>query len=287
MAETKSGKHATRFSWRRDDFESKIGFRPALFTRVNALLAFIMAALLAVAFYGILTLIPQTKFAELFTKRGVFQYVEVLVAFWALMTIMVKWGKIRVQTKALTFTDLTPTEADFVLSPATVDQLLSRLRYACDDPERFLLFRRVEMALANLKNMGQVADLDNVLESLANNDEDIMESSYTLLKGLIWMIPVLGFVGTVQGLGLAIGGFGGVLAEATDINQLRPVLQGVTAGLATAFDTTFVALIAALAIQLVLIGVRQSEEELMSDCKTFTQRHLIRRLRLMPLRPIG
>lgn len=276
-----------RFSWYRDDLESKFGFRGARFTHVSAALSLFVAALLTAAFYGALAPFPKAPFAELFTRRGPFQYVAVLISFWALVTVIVKWFKIRLQRKALTFADLVPVEADFVLAPATVGQVLARLRQACDDPERFLLFRRIELALSNLKNMGRVSDLDGVLESLASNDEDVMESSYTLLKGLIWMIPVLGFVGTVQGLSQAIGEFGGVLGVAKDIQELVPVLRGVTGGLSTAFDTTFVALVAALTIHLVLIVVRKSEEEMMAACKTYCQRHIVGRLRLTDFERIG
>lgn len=287
MTQTTNTKKHARYSWHRDDIESKFGLRGGQFTRVNNLLWFLFAALLTSGFYGVLSRFPETGVTKLFTERGVFQYVTVFIAFWAMITVLVKWTKIRVQRKALTFGDLVPAEADFVLSPATVAQVLNRLRQECDDPSRFILFRRIELALSNLKNMGQVGDLDDVLESLANNDEDVMESSYTLLKGLIWAIPVLGFVGTVQGLSQAIGKFGGVLAEAKDISQLRLVLSGVTAGLSTAFDTTFVALVCALTIHLVLIWVRKSEEETMVECRTYCQRHLVGRLRLVSFDHMG
>ena len=269
-----------RFSWYRDDLESKIGLKGASYTSVKSGLWFIVAGLLTAGFYGILCLFPRHAIAKLFTERGVFQYISVLFALWALVTIFVKRGKIRVQAKALEFRDLVPTEADFVLSPGTVGQVLGPMRAACDDTSCFILFNRVDLALANLKNIGQVADLDNVLDSLACNDEDVMVSSYTLLKGLIWAIPVLGFIGTVQGLSMAIGNFGGALAANAEIKELIPVLQGVTKGLSTAFDTTFVALVAALAIQLLLVGVRKSEEEMMSMVRSYCQKHLIGRLRL-------
>ena len=91
MSKTAAEKRAVRFSWHRDDFESRIGIRPAPFTRVSTILCFIVAAILAVAFYAALTLVPESKCAELFTKRGPFQYVAVLIAFWALVTLLMKW----------------------------------------------------------------------------------------------------------------------------------------------------------------------------------------------------
>jgi len=276
-----------RFSWYRDDFESKIGVRGARFTHVNNFLWAIVGLVVTVLFYAALSPWPNNLYVQVFTNRGPVQYIEVYFSFWALILVWVKWSKVRVQAKAIEFRDLVPAEADFVLSPATVGQVLGRLREECDDPDRFLLFNRISLALANLKNMGQIGDVDNVLQSQASNDEDIMESGYTLVKGLIWAIPVLGFIGTVQGLGMAIGSFSGVLATTTEISKLKPALQGVTLGLATAFDTTFVALVAALAIQLLLIFVRKREEEMMDECKNFCQRHIVGRLRLTPFERMG
>jgi len=264
-----------------------MGIRGGKFTRVSNLTWVLVAVIVTVGFYAALSPFPKQYIVQVFTERGIFQYFEVFFSFWALLIVLVKWAKIRVQHRALEFKDLVPADADFVLSPATVGHVLSRLRQECDDPGRFILFGRIEQALSNLKNMGQVGDLDNVLQSQASNDEDVMESSYSLVKGLIWAIPVLGFIGTVQGLGMAIGSFGGVLSTAKDITQLRPALQGVTSGLATAFDTTYVALVAALSIQLLLVMVRKSEEEMMDECKNYCQRNLVGRLRLTPYDRIG
>lgn len=280
-------KEHVRFSWYRDDIEAKLGIRGARFTRVNNLTWFVVAAIITVGFYAALSPFPNELVVQVFTQRGIFQYLEVFFSFWALLIVLVKWTKVKVQRKALEFKDLVPPEADFVLSPATVGHILTRLRQECDDSGRFILFARIDQALSNLKNMGHVGDLDNVLQSQASNDEDVMESSYSLVKGLIWAIPVLGFIGTVQGLGVAISAFGGVLINASDIAQLRPALQGVTAGLATAFDTTYVALVAALGIQLLLVMVRKGEEEMMDECKNYCQRHLVGRLRLTSFDRLG
>jgi len=276
-----------QYCWYSKDLESKFGVRGSQFTHVNGLLWFLVAATLTAFFYTLLSFFPNTGTNALFTERGPFQYVTVVISIWAILLILVKWGKIRLQRGALSCRELVPVEADFVLTPATVGEVTNRLRQVCEDPERFVLFRRIKLALANLRNMGQVGDLDNVLESLANNDEDVMESSYTLIKGLIWAIPVLGFIGTVQGLGIAIGDFGTVLSVTSDMENLKTGLQGVTGGLATAFDTTFVALVASLGIQLTLVGIRKSEEGMMVGVKSYCQQYLVGRLRLTAYECIG
>ena len=71
-----------------------------------------------------------------------------------------------------------------------------------------------------------------------------MASSYILLNGLVWATPVLGFIGTVLGLSAAIGEFTQTLGvDSTDLAAIKLSLTGVTGGLATAFETTLVALV--------------------------------------------
>ena len=271
-----------KYSWLRDDFETKLGFKGGRYTEISNLLCIVVALLITVLFYAALIPFSDRYFAQIFTQRGPVQYVTVYFSCWAFLIVLAKMKKTNVQRKALEFGDLVPPRADFVLSRATVDDVLGRLRDACEDPRHFFLFNRIELALSNLKNMGQIGDVDGVLQSQAANDEDIMESSYSLVRGLIWAIPVLGFIGTVQGLGMAMGSFGGVLTSKGEISQLKDALLGVTKGLATAFETTFVALVAALANQLFLVMVRKREEELLDDCKNYCQRNIVGRLRMEP-----
>jgi biopolymer transport protein ExbB/TolQ len=273
----------TRFSWQRTDIESRFGLKGGRYTRVNNLMCVILALVLTVITYAIMSFYPKAYIVQFFTERGPTQYVAVMFTYWTLVTLLIKWSKIRHQATALHFTDLVPASGDFVLSSATVGMVLAKLRNACDDTTRYVLFNRIDIGLSNLKNMGQITDVEGAFQGQASTDEDMMEGSYSLLKGLIWAIPVLGFIGTVLGLGQAIGEFSGVLADAQDLSQIKPALQRVTSGLSTAFDTTMLALTAALFMQMLLTFIRKAEEEMMDECKEYCQRNIIGRLRITRL----
>jgi hypothetical protein len=107
-----------------------------------------------------------------------------------------------------------------------------------------------------------------------------METSYALLQGFVWAIPVLGFIGTVLGLSQAIGSFTAVLGTGEDVSAITGALGKVTAGLATAFDTTLVALVAALIIQLLMVMTKKSEEEFLDEAMEYGIRNIVGRLRL-------
>ena len=263
----------------RMDIEKRLGFPAGRFTQPGPLLPLLLAALAAVGFYAALIPIEGTWFWQTFTQRGWVPYATVFFSGWALMILLVKVLKVRLQRRAQRL-DIIPDDPSFFLSPATVDRVLDRLHDQVDDPRHFMLANRVQLALSNLRNMGRIGDVDDVLQSQAEADEGMVESSYTVVRGLIWAIPVLGFIGTVLGLTRAIGSFGDVLAESAEAEALRPALQSVTAGLATAFETTLQALVAAVFIHLLLTMVKRSEERMLDDFQDWCQRRVVTRLRL-------
>ncbi|MFW6106529.1 MAG: MotA/TolQ/ExbB proton channel family protein [bacterium] len=264
----------------RVDPEKRIGFPAGKYTAAGPLLAPLLAGAIAVGFYGVLSFLPENGIQAMFTQRGAVPYAIVALTALSFMILLIKRLKLRAQRRALDLKVLPGEDPGFVLTPASAEDVLSTLHRRVDDPSRFLLTHRIQTALANLRNMGRIGDVDEVLSSQAEHDEGVVDSSYTLVRGLIWAIPVLGFIGTVWGLSIALGAFGGVLAEAQDIGQLRTALQGVTGGLSTAFDTTLEGLVAALCVHLLMIVVRRREEQFLDDCKEYCQRYIVGRLRL-------
>lgn len=266
-------------SFVRGDPERRLGLPAGSYTHPNHFVALVMAIVLTVGFFAIMARMGDNVIGRSFTERGPVPYPIVLFSLWGAVILLVKWMKLRFQRRALTL-KVVPPDPSFSVSPATAEWLLDRLHEVSDDPRRLVLFNRVQMALANLKNMRQVGDVRHTLDSQSEADEAVMESGYSIVKGLIWAIPVLGFIGTVLGLSVAIGSFGEVLSSSSDVAQLKPALQRVTAGLAVAFETTLQGLLAALVLQLGLTVVKRTEEQFLDSCKEYCQRQIVSRLRL-------
>jgi len=271
---------APELHWEAQDFERKLAFKGAKYTGTNTFLTFCMGLAASVAFYLALVPFMDTPVGQIFYRRGIVPYPITLLSFWSLAILLVKWRKLCLQRRALEFS-IMPDDPSFVLSPLTADEALRRIRQLADNPKHFLLLNRLERCLSNLKNLGRVADVDDTLRSQAENDENYMESTYTLAKGFIWAIPVFGFIGTVMGLSMAIGGFGGVLSQGSELGQLREALRNVTIGLSVAFDTTFIGLVGAVTIQLLLNGLKKKEEEFLDECSDYCHKHIVSKLRLL------
>lgn len=267
--------------WARHDIENRLGFRGGRHTHVNTLFTMLLAAVMTVVFFCALIPIRTTDFAISFTERGPIPYPTVFFSAWAMIILLVKSRKLAYQRRALQY-QVVSDHHQFVLSSANVDAVIDNIYATVDDPKNFVLFNRIVVALSNLRNLGQVTDVDDILRSQAANDESSMETSYLLLGGLVWAIPVLGFIGTVLGLSEAIGDFGAVLQGASDLSQIKGELQKVTVGLSAAFVTTLQALVAALFIQLYLTYLKKSEEEFLDACSEYCLRNVVNRLRIMP-----
>ena len=129
------------------------------------------------------------------------------------------------------------------IAKALVRVLSKRVLALVDDAGHFLLLNRIERALSNLKNIGQISDVATILRYQVIMIREQVAASYGLVQSFLWAIPVLGFIGTVIGLRAAISALGITLHANGDLTAIREGLQAVTAGLATKFETTLVALI--------------------------------------------
>jgi biopolymer transport protein ExbB/TolQ len=272
----------TVISWHREDLEQRLGFRGGRFTKVNGLLTFLIGCSVSVLTYLVMAfLLRDLPVGQMFLDRGFTPYLMTGLFFWSLSISFFKWRKLAFQKRTIEL-QVIPPELDFVLSVATVDQVLNKILISVDDVKQFVLFNRVFTALSNLRNLGRVSDVDEMLRSQAELDESTMETSYSLLRGFIWAIPVLGFIGTVLGLSVAIGGFGEVLSQTSDPTKLADSLKGVTGGLSTAFETTLLALLFALILQMTVTFLRKGEEEFLDACSDYCQRNIVGKLRIMP-----
>jgi len=76
-----------------------------------------------------------------------------------------------------------------------------------------------------------------------------------------------------------------VLAKAKEIqsSELRASLQIVTGGLAVAFETTLIGLVAAVMIQLLLTALKRKEELFLDECSEYCHRHIVSKLRTIPV----
>lgn len=269
--------------WHLGDIEQRCGFTGGKYTDVNTWFALLVTALVTGAFFVGLCHVPAKVRAypavAMILARGWTPYAMVTLFILAMVILFVKWRKLAFQKKAFKI-ELIPVGASFALTQETSLDVLKTLNAAVDEPKRFVLFSRIERALLNLKNVGNVSDVSEMLRASAENDENHVDSSYGLLSGIVWVIPILGFIGTVVGLSGAIGGFGAALNAEASATSLKESLAPVTGSLGIAFDTTFVALVLAMVVQMTVTLLRRQEDLFLDACRDYAHGNIVSRLKL-------
>lgn len=272
------GDASERLSVRQGDPEALFGLVPAGGTSVRTAFCGLIALILTVCFFGALSITPANGFRSMMMDRGPTQYFAVLLGFWAAVILLFKRRKLSIQRRALA-RPVVPENQQFVLTRESAPDILTTIYAIADFPDQFLVFRRILIALSSLKNLGRIGDVDEVLQSMADRDESASATSFGMLAGFLWAIPVLGFIGTVLGLASAIGNFSSLLNDESEVSQIVSSLREVTGGLSTAFETTLVALVIALLLQLWITVQKKAEEEFLDQCQDYCLRQIVSRMR--------
>jgi len=248
-------------------------------TNVNPLTSSLLGLLFTIAFYVVLVL-PFYKFyfGELFLQRGWVPFAEVFLMCWAVAILVLKYRKVAKQREALLF-DVLPNELAEDVTPETVDKFVEHIRSLPTKPGESFLINRVLRALEHFSVRKSNPEVASLLSSQSDIDAAAVESSYSLLKVFIWAIPILGFIGTVIGISIAVGSFSGSLERAQDLAVLKQSLGSVTSGLATAFDTTLIALVMSLLVMFPTSALQKAEEDLLTSIDEYCNENLLKRLK--------
>jgi biopolymer transport protein ExbB/TolQ len=134
------------------------------------------------------------------------------------------------------------------------------------------LARRICRSLEAFMAQGRVGAAGESLRHASEVDASTVDASYTLVRVFIWAIPILGFIGTVMGIGDAVQGFSSFIQGVEDVSRLQegitPALGTVTTGLSLAFDTTLLALLLSIPTMVFASASQKREEELLNEVDT-------------------
>ena len=103
---------------------------------------------------------------------------------------------------------------------------------------------------------GKADDLEDHLKYLADVDGARAHASYGLVRFIVWAIPIMGFLGTVIGITVAIA-----TLSPTELENI----SGVVAGLGTAFDTTATALALSMVLMFSQFVVERMEQSFLDQ----------------------
>ena len=211
-------------------------------SRKNPLLAaldasFLLGAVCTAIFYAIL-LSPGMKDSSLhrYTTQHLVEYVVVALTFWGLADVLRKIAGFPREILALRHQWMPKREGRVPASAAVgllklVDSQPSWLKES-------RIGRRFAAALEYVVENGAGNEFRDQLQLLAHQDSERMTASYTLIRFVVRITPVLGFLGTVVHFGTALNGI--------TLDKMSDQLGVVVSEMGHAFNATTVALAAAM-----------------------------------------
>lgn len=216
---------------------------------------------------------------ELFTERGWPQYVTTLLTFWCLGILILKWLNIRKQRRAMLIQAL-PTDISEEINPMNLKDFHDHVINFPKPLRNTYIVNRIRKALEFFYVRQNNPEVAQMITAQSEVDAAKVGSSYSMVKVFLWAIPIMGFIGTVLGIGSAIGGFGAVFGagEGGDMSEIKEPLLAVLASMGVAFDTTLLALVFSILLSFPASGLQNEEDDLVTDVDEYCIDHLLKRL---------
>ena len=152
------------------------------------------------------------------------------------------WGyKTRTAIRETSMLDLplvNITEGSKVL-PEDAGQIARPLQSLPEMQRGLLLPRALQTALSRFEVTNNVQFAAEAIDGVCDTENDRLDSELSMVRYITWAIPSIGFIGTVRGIGAALG-------QAHEAMQGN--IAGVTSSLGVAFNSTFVALLISMLV---------------------------------------
>ena len=158
----------------------------------------------------------------------------------------------RVFSSLITDTNNTDNQLYLEIQKASEQQKIS---------QNNLLLSRLSLFLNHHEN-----DID---DTFGIKEREQMKGSFSLPRFMVWAIPILGFVGTVWGISNGIAHFSDAMTSTNSVTDVSAMLKEnlplVTNSLATAFDTTLLALLLSIPLMMLMLTIEKAEEAYLID----------------------
>jgi biopolymer transport protein ExbB/TolQ len=205
-------------------------------------------------------------------ERGWEQYVGTAIYFWAVGTLARELRRLWHDERAF---DEAPALLDRLHSPATG----GALDEAIPATENRVLPGRIRQLAAYLKesrrpSVGQLMEVNREGSAL---DQEHAAGRFTLTRYILYLLPVIGFIGTVEGISRALMNISRVLPMVKNLDGFMSNLTSVTSALQIAFDSTLLALFLSAALMLVQTLVYRRAEDLLARVDRWVVEHVLTR----------
>jgi biopolymer transport protein ExbB/TolQ len=230
---------------------------------------------ITVCFLAALYPFTNTRVGQIFLDRGWVNFAETFLFAWGMTILFMKLKKNQQQERA-TLLELFPERIGTEIHRDNVGDFIDNIYKAPLTLRDSLFVNRIRKSLELFEARTDNGEVAAFLNTQSDIDANRSSGSYSLLKVFLWAIPILGFIGTVMGLSVAVGSL--AMGDTADPEALKSSINSLTGGLGTAFDTTLLGLILSMLMSFPMAAVQKKEDGTLTLIDAFCTEKLLPKL---------
>jgi biopolymer transport protein ExbB/TolQ len=193
-----------------------------------------------------------------------------ILMIWA-MAIMGYKGRTALRERALLSEDIISVSDGMSILPEDTREYTRGIQALPLEMQNYLLPRALMSALQRFASTRNVQDVSEAIKTVCESESDRLDSELSMVRYIAWAIPSIGFIGTVRGIGEALG---------QAYKAVEGDIAGVTASLGVAFNSTFTALVISIVLMFLMHQLQLIQERLVLDSQTYCDQRLLRHLQV-------
>ncbi|MAD29192.1 MAG: hypothetical protein CMP00_05935 [Woeseiaceae bacterium] len=192
-----------------------------------------------------------------------------ILMIWALAIMGFKIGSILNERKLLEANLISISDGMKIL-PDDARDLERQIELLDEKKQTMVLPRALLSALRRFGATKNIQDVSITTHTIFESEAERLESELSMIRYISWAIPSIGFIGTVRGIGDALG--------QADI-AVQGDISGVTQSLGVAFNSTFIALLISIFLMFLVHQLQLLQERLVFDSESYTNDKRIRHMK--------
>jgi len=193
-----------------------------------------------------------------------------VLMFWA-MAIMGYKGRSALRERSLLSEDIVRVSEGMSILPEDTREYTRGIQALPTESQSYLLPRALMSALQRFASTRNVQNVSEAIKSVCESESDRLDSELSMVRYIAWAIPSIGFIGTVRGIGEALG---------QAYKAVEGDIAGVTASLGVAFNSTFTALVISIVLMFLMHQLQLIQERLVLDTQTYCDQRLLSHLQV-------
>ena len=193
-----------------------------------------------------------------------------ILMFWAIAIMGFK-ARTALSERRLLNEDFIQISDGMSILPEDTREFARPIQSLPDEARESLLPRTLLAALHRFSSTRNVQDVSEAVKSVCDAESDRLDSELSMVRYIAWAIPSIGFIGTVRGIGEALG---------QAYRAVEGDIAGVTTSLGVAFNSTFIALVISIVLMFLMHQLQLIQERLVLDTHSYADQRLLRHLQV-------